>query len=127
MESMESKIPTHDPYTGELNPYYEELTGKKNPLLGDVEETNNCFDLKKLVGKKFRYNGKYGLSDWTDTVRRIDTRGGVHTNWSEYMLKRKNGDNSVKLEVFGSTYELFVTSSRSGQHYEFENCVFIND
>ena len=26
------KIPTHDPYTGELNPYYEELTGEKNPL-----------------------------------------------------------------------------------------------
>jgi len=26
------EIPTHDPFTGELNPYYEELTGKKNPL-----------------------------------------------------------------------------------------------
>ena len=25
-------IPTHDPQTGELNPYYEELTGEKNPL-----------------------------------------------------------------------------------------------
>lgn len=25
-------IPTHDPYTGELNPFYEELTGEKNPL-----------------------------------------------------------------------------------------------
>lgn len=25
-------IPTHDPYTGEINPYYEELTGKENPL-----------------------------------------------------------------------------------------------
>ena len=25
-------IPTHDPYTGEKNPYYEELTGKSNPL-----------------------------------------------------------------------------------------------
>lgn len=29
----EFTIPTHDPYTGELNPYYEELTGKKNPLV----------------------------------------------------------------------------------------------
>lgn len=28
------KIPTHDPQTGELNPLYEELTGKKNPLKG---------------------------------------------------------------------------------------------
>lgn len=26
------EIPTHDPQTGQLNPYYEELTGKKNPL-----------------------------------------------------------------------------------------------
>ena len=25
-------IPTHDPQTGDLNPHYEELTGKKNPL-----------------------------------------------------------------------------------------------
>ena len=25
-------IPELDPVTGELNPYYEELTGKKNPL-----------------------------------------------------------------------------------------------
>ena len=23
------KIPTHDPQTGELNPYYEKLTGNK--------------------------------------------------------------------------------------------------
>lgn len=31
---MEKKsIPTHDPYTGELNPHYEELTGKPNPLM----------------------------------------------------------------------------------------------
>jgi hypothetical protein len=27
------EIPTHDPQTGELNPFYEELTGKKNPLI----------------------------------------------------------------------------------------------
>lgn len=27
------EIPTHDPQTGELNPYYEELVGKKNPLI----------------------------------------------------------------------------------------------
>ena len=26
------KIPTHDPQTGELNPYYEELTGEKKSL-----------------------------------------------------------------------------------------------
>ena len=25
-------IPTHDPQTGELNPHYEDLTGKPNPM-----------------------------------------------------------------------------------------------
>ena len=29
---MITNVPTHDPYTGEINPYYEELTGEKNPL-----------------------------------------------------------------------------------------------
>ena len=33
------EIPEYDPYTGELNPYYEELTGKPNPLsLKDKED-----------------------------------------------------------------------------------------
>jgi hypothetical protein len=30
--SKKENIPTHDPQTGELNPYFEELTGLKNPL-----------------------------------------------------------------------------------------------
>ena len=30
---MSKQIPTHDPYTGEINPYYEELTGQANPLV----------------------------------------------------------------------------------------------
>lgn len=25
------KVPTHDPQTGELNPHYKDLTGRKNP------------------------------------------------------------------------------------------------
>ena len=33
-------IPEYDPYTGELNPYYEELTGKKNPLRQDSKRNN---------------------------------------------------------------------------------------
>jgi hypothetical protein len=28
---MSKKIPTHDPQTGETNPYYKELTGEENP------------------------------------------------------------------------------------------------
>ena len=29
---MPNKPPTHDPYTGDLNPEYEKLTGEPNPL-----------------------------------------------------------------------------------------------
>jgi hypothetical protein len=29
---MKHNIPTHDPQTGELNPFYQELTGRPNPL-----------------------------------------------------------------------------------------------
>ena len=32
-------IPEMDPVTGELNPYYEELTGKRNPL--DIKHMPN--------------------------------------------------------------------------------------
>lgn len=50
---MNIKIPTYDPYTGELNPYYEELTGLPNPLSlsnNKIEKriigiTCSCFDL----------------------------------------------------------------------------------
>ena len=34
---MKHKIPTHDPQTGELNPYYEELTRENNPLTGEIK------------------------------------------------------------------------------------------
>ena len=30
--SKKENIPTHDPQTGELNPYYRKLTGDQNPL-----------------------------------------------------------------------------------------------
>jgi len=39
-------VPTHDPQTGEINPYYEELTEKKNPLTKDK-------DLDKMPNQKW--------------------------------------------------------------------------
>ena len=52
-------VPTHDPQTGELNPYYEELTGKKNPLTGEINtkypplrfEKEYLYDIKEYVKK----------------------------------------------------------------------------
>ena len=43
------KIPTHDPQTGELNPYYKELTGKKNPLT--KEQIDDIVYLRKNLMK----------------------------------------------------------------------------
>jgi hypothetical protein len=120
-------IPTHDPQTGDLNPYYEELTGEKNPLSKDVE--NESFDIPRFVGRKFRYNGKYGLSTWTDTVKRISYRQGIVFDPPFDLKAIGIGKNfkAEKLNIIGYNIELDVISSRSGQVYEFKNCVFIND
>jgi hypothetical protein len=127
MENSENKIPTHDPYTGELNPYYEELTGEKNPLSKDVEDES--FDIPRFVGRKFRYKGKYGLSTWTDTVKRISYRQGIVFDPPFDLKAIGVGKNfkAEKLNIIGYNIELDVISSRSGQVYEFKNCVFIND
>jgi len=122
-----NKIPTHDPYTGELNPYYEELTGEKNPLSKDVE--NESFDIPSFVGRKFRYNGKYGLSTWTDTVKRISYRQGIVFDKPFKIKVPKKGEEfkAEKINIIGYRIILDVVSSRSEQVYEFDNCVFIND
>ena len=53
-------VPTHDPQTGELNPHYEELTGKKNPLdsyrdkmIKKVEDYKSVKDLDKMPNQKW--------------------------------------------------------------------------
>jgi hypothetical protein len=51
MEKVKN-IPTHDPYTGELNPYYEELTGQKNPL-SVTHKTNFSSLVKNKLRKLF--------------------------------------------------------------------------
>ena len=48
-------VPTHDPQTGELNPYFEELTGKKNPLTGEINTKYPPlrFEKEYLIKKHF--------------------------------------------------------------------------
>ena len=46
-------IPLYDPYTGELNPYYEEITGTKHPFSVEIKDNK----IKKLLKKIFKYNG----------------------------------------------------------------------
>ena len=52
------EIPKFDPMTGELNPYYKELTGNKNPLSPDTKDNTINYDtipidelVKSLEGK----------------------------------------------------------------------------
>jgi hypothetical protein len=122
----QKEIPTHDPYTGEINPYYEELTGEKNPLLTDNEDDTYCFNLSTLVGKEFRYDGKYGLSTWTDKVKNIEPNMGLHTNFKESLNPVKEGEDRKKFEIFGHSVNLYVRSTRGNHLYELENCVFVN-
>ena len=44
------EIPLYDPYTGEINPYYEILTGRKHPFLVTKKENK----IKKLFNKIFK-------------------------------------------------------------------------
>jgi hypothetical protein len=119
-------IPTHDPYTGELNPYYEELTGEKNPLSMEVEDVTSTFDLKSLIGKEFRYNGKYGLSTWTDVVKNIWVIHGIYTNLQLPIKPLKGGGEQKPFEIYGYKYYLQVRSTRGNQVYDFNDCIFIN-
>ena len=112
-------IPTHDPYTGELNPYYEELTGEKNPFLIESEEIEYCFDLSTLMGKEFRYRGKYGLSNWTDKVKNVEPIMGADADWD-------TSKKPVNFRIYGHTVSLYVRSTRGNHLYELENCVFVN-
>jgi hypothetical protein len=126
MEISENKIPTHDPYTGELNPYYEELTGEKNPLSPELEDVTPTFDLKQLVGMEFRYKGKYGLSTWTDVVKNIEVIHGIETNLQLPVKQLKDGEEKKPFEIYGYKYHLQVRSTRGNQSYDFNDCIFIN-
>ena len=54
MSKIKFKIPTHDPYTGELNPHYEDITGEKNPLAYNlIPNPTNDKDLDKMPNQKW--------------------------------------------------------------------------
>ena len=57
---MKKNIPTHDPQTGELNPYYEELTGEKNPL--EIQDKKDRLDIFKELLTSLSEN-EPGLKD----------------------------------------------------------------
>ena len=64
VEGKVINVPTHDPQTGELNPYYEELTGMKNPLMGQIEKKYDALPFCK------EYITKEQLDDIEDLWKR---------------------------------------------------------
>jgi len=123
-----AKIPTHDPQTGELNPYYEELTGEKNPLSPEEKIVIPTFDMRSLVGKNFKFKGQYGLSTWTDKVKAIRSHNSVEFDAPlDFKLAKEGLLNPLTSKIIGMKYKFFVVSERSEQNYEFEDCIFLID
>jgi len=50
----EKVIPTHDPQTGELNPYYEHLTGENNPF----NSIHNPELYNQIYNQQMKYTSK---------------------------------------------------------------------
>tara|TARA_R110000744_G_scaffold122037_1_gene226929 strand:+ start:1455 stop:2825 length:1371 start_codon:yes stop_codon:yes gene_type:complete len=58
-------IPTHNPQTGEVNPYYKELTGKENPLQEENEKRMN------IIGQNGNDGLHYGNEDYNGDIERL--------------------------------------------------------
>ena len=72
-KSKENKtIPTHDPYTGELNPLYEELTGNKNPLALDIKD--------KSID--------YSKTSMDDLVKSLEGKDAFNSTNDVYIIKK---------------------------------------
>tara|TARA_R110001592_G_scaffold260791_2_gene525544 strand:+ start:576 stop:926 length:351 start_codon:yes stop_codon:yes gene_type:complete len=74
MDSRE--IPTHDPYTGEVNSHYEELTGNKNPdypTQKDIIEFNRKESKKnEMVNHPNHYGGEDNLYEAIKVIEAWD-------------------------------------------------------
>lgn len=57
---MDKNIPKYDPQSGELNPFYEELTGKPNPLNKSIV---NPKLYAKIMNKDFKYDSEIKTYD----------------------------------------------------------------
>lgn len=83
-------------------------------------------DVRQLIGKQFRYQSKYGLSDWIDTVKDITTQNEMVFDPPLTLKVIQEGEpyKASECKIIGVKCKLFVVSERGEQHYEFDNCVF---
>lgn len=78
------EIPTHDPQTGQLNPFYEELTGKPNPL---NESIINPELYAKIKGQKVQYSTK--IKEYKNL--RSDVKHMPNQKWHKIISFIKSG------------------------------------
>lgn len=88
LKEREREIPIYDPQTGEPNPEYERLTGKKNPLLISTEKPISLTEPKLKNRFLIRFSENFGFKDWTftKTNRPIITNTGNRFVWNEINL-----------------------------------------
>lgn len=102
----------------------------ENDIEDNKKESDYAFNLNTLIGKQFKYNGKYGLSNWTDTVKKIYPRQIIHFD-PPFKIIKPNSNGIVKkildTKFIGVSYEFQVVSSRGGQVYDFKDCIFIDE
>ena len=59
------KIPKYDPQTGELNPYYEQLTGKKNPFeMGEYNKVGILKENNDIMLNRYNKSKKTLVDDY---------------------------------------------------------------
>lgn len=89
-------IPTHDPQTGQLNPHYEELTGKKNPLDHPHNITDNYMttDDWRTYGEIQYIRGRLDELFKVTNLVNLDMHGirFIDARISKYMIKLKKVD-----------------------------------
>lgn len=65
LEKKKNEVPMYDPQTGEPNPYYEKLTGNKNPLLETPKMLNPNIKEPKLKNRFLTHLPKeFGIDVW---------------------------------------------------------------
>ena len=57
------QIPTHDLQTGELNPYYEQLTGKKNPM-GEYNKIGKMKEKQDTMLQRYKHFNHMPNQKW---------------------------------------------------------------
>lgn len=82
---MKYDTPTHDPQTGELNPFYEELTGTPNPLSCKPHLIWwNELPNEKRITLNYNYFGEPDLGE-TDLLTEVD----IEKIWKKEMVEKR--------------------------------------